>query len=408
MKFVNRLWPWKRFADMQIVIDQLKSELAQEREDHRDTKKLVESHVEKEKENVKHMRKLGQILAIKAGITVCVLFSLTCFGQRTQTIFPNPVHIGKNQNLIFDFGTNWILNPAFPIQIFIPDENGGGTLPYSYTFAVSTNSDNTLDATLEFGMNQNGAGSALNTEGGMAIHEEFHFIQNGTPVKEWKLLVWPTNLFQESPFSFQLNETNGNLTSSFSFDTMSFFNHTNGGPTITFFDGWVGGLPLHEEQLNNGSFLSWTYPNGNSKMFEAQDSGGNARTLMSWSASCGGTGCLFVGPNGDFASVQQSVPFYLKNQPFGLSGNSSLSPQYIQVNGQVMTATGGITAGGTADPGAGNIQATNSVDAAQFLLLSTNYVAANFSATAGKGKFVMSNNACYFITATRTTLIAQP
>lgn len=73
--------------------------------------------------------------------------------------------------------------------------------------------------------------------------------------------------------------------------------------------------------------------------------------------------------------------------------------------GNLLWGTGLNQNGNTAASG---VLTVNNRLEAQILSMPTNYIAANWTPISGKGFFVMSNNACYFVTNTKTNLIASP
>lgn len=167
----------------------------------------------------------------------------------------------------------------------------------------------------------------------------------------------------------------------------------------------VSGTNLIMGLLGQG-LVDYASVNKNGPLLQTRDSFGNARNAIGWNTS--GSGILYLGPNGDYLSVQVGVPFYSFNQPFGLTGNSSVSPSYIHVNNGVYTDTGGITSGGTSAPGNGNVFATNRVDVGTILTIATNYIPSQWVPIVGRVTFAGSNNAVYSISTTRTNLVVQP
>lgn len=232
--------------------------------------------------------------------------------------------------------------------------SSNSAIPYNVSYVNVTNSDGSINTIFRKGMNPNVVtGPNIPLLGGLVEQQEFHFVPpGGAAAKEWHWIVMGTNGLEYRFASISFDETNINSSISYALNDLKWGASTGSAPAMQWDIGYASGLPQMNESLNNGSSLTWTYPNGQGVMLFAQDSGSNSRQLMNWDPV--NKRLTFIN-NADIQSVIMGADMWFYNTGLGLQNSPSFEPKWL------ITANGGVSAGGLTDPGAGNIQATNQI-----------------------------------------------
>lgn len=289
-------------------------------------------------------------------------------------------------------GYNGAGNTGLVYSAVLFGDSSNAALAYTESYINVTNTDGSIDTVFRRGINQQvQTGPTISRMAQLTEQQELHYFQLGFgPACEWHFIFTPTNGTEQRWWTTQFNETNGFAQSTISLNSIAYGLPGYANRSVQLDQSVVSSNPQAHITMNNGSFFDWSYPNDGGLMMQAEDNNPSTHILMQWSPSA--QNWYFV-PNNDTTMVINGPLFFGNNTGIGQSGGVNNQPKFV------ITANGGVSAGGVTDPGAGIVQATNYFS----FLNSTVMPVMSGNNTA----LVSSNKVLFFVTATKTNLVSD-
>lgn len=201
-----------------------------------------------------------------------------------------------------------------PMEIITIQGQDPGSNPYGNFWITLdesfTNPDGQIDAVLQWGYNQNGAGGQMNpTEAAVHYAIESHFQAGGGEQMEVHLQSIAKNGQENRIYSFEVNKPTGGCTGYFTCSNLSFFNDNTGtdpyfqitgpqGQAVLF--GTAPSISLENELTASGQFSVTSNVDG-SVSVENNTTGGNPTIAFNTNQSISWT-------NPAFAGIQLNIP----------------------------------------------------------------------------------------------------